>query len=199
MSLSDVKLFAVLENDNNTQEKTDDQIRVEKEREYVAYITQHKNNVLKAFDEMIGDTYLNDVYNSDIVNALNELKYIIEDHDNSKFSDEEFDAYRINFYPVNDQEKEDNEDAFELAWKHHYENNDHHPEHWFTNGIAHDMSLRAILEMICDWQSFYYIGKGGAKEYWNKIKGSNDNVSKFITPNTAEQIERILKLFNYHD
>lgn len=197
--MSDIKLFAVLENDNAQEEKSENQLRVEKEREYIDYIRKHKANVIKAFDEMTSDSYLNDVYNSDIVNALNELKYIIEEHDDSKFSDEEFDAYRANFYPVNDQEKEDNEDAFKLAWEHHYKVNDHHPEHWIIDGIAHDMSLRAILEMICDWQSFYYIGKGGAQEYWNKIKGSNDKESKGITSNTAEQIERILKLFNYND
>ena len=195
--MSDIKLFAVL--DNEKQKLSENEIKLTKEKEYLDYIKLHKENVIKAFDEMTSDMYLNSTFNSDIVNALNELKFIIEEHDNSKFSDEEFDAYRKEFYPINEEEKEENQDDFELAWKHHYMVNDHHPEHWAINGVAQDMSLRAILEMICDWQSFYYIGKGGAQEYWNKIKGSTDNEAKFITPNTAEQIDRILKLFNYND
>ena len=36
-----------------------------------------------------------------------------------------------------------------VALKHHYENNRHHPE-YFKNGI-NDMNLLDILEMICDW------------------------------------------------
>ena len=33
--------------------------------------------------------------------------------------------------------------------EHHYENNDHHPEH-FEDGIG-DMNLLQITEMLCDW------------------------------------------------
>jgi len=34
---------------------------------------------------------------------------------------------------------------------HHYESNDHHPEH-FENGIQ-DMNLIQIIEMLCDWRA----------------------------------------------
>lgn len=34
---------------------------------------------------------------------------------------------------------------------HHYQVNDHHPEHW-PNGI-NDMSLLSIVEMLCDWKA----------------------------------------------
>lgn len=33
--------------------------------------------------------------------------------------------------------------------QHHYEENDHHPEHW-TDGVQ-GMDLVALLEMVCDW------------------------------------------------
>lgn len=36
-----------------------------------------------------------------------------------------------------------------LIIEHHYQQNDHHPEHW-PNGIR-DMSLLSIIEMFCDW------------------------------------------------
>jgi hypothetical protein len=35
--------------------------------------------------------------------------------------------------------------------QHHYEVNDHHPEH-FPNGI-HDMNLVQLIEMLCDWKA----------------------------------------------
>lgn len=35
--------------------------------------------------------------------------------------------------------------------QHHYAENDHHPEHW-PNGVA-DMSLLALIEMLCDWKA----------------------------------------------
>jgi hypothetical protein len=34
---------------------------------------------------------------------------------------------------------------------HHYQVNDHHPEH-FTHGIA-DMDLPQVMEMLCDWKA----------------------------------------------
>jgi hypothetical protein len=37
------------------------------------------------------------------------------------------------------------------ALKHHYERNDHHPEH-YVNGIE-GMSLMALIEMMCDWRA----------------------------------------------
>lgn len=37
------------------------------------------------------------------------------------------------------------------ALEHHYQVNDHHPEH-FENGIA-DMDLIQVMEMLCDWKA----------------------------------------------
>jgi Family of unknown function (DUF5662) len=37
------------------------------------------------------------------------------------------------------------------ALDHHYEANDHHPEH-FENGMA-GMSLMGMIEMLCDWKA----------------------------------------------
>jgi hypothetical protein len=39
----------------------------------------------------------------------------------------------------------------QVALKHHYANNQHHPEH-FENGID-GMSLIDIIELFCDWKS----------------------------------------------
>lgn len=37
------------------------------------------------------------------------------------------------------------------ALQHHFERNDHHPEH-YENGCA-GMSLMALIEMLCDWRA----------------------------------------------
>lgn len=37
------------------------------------------------------------------------------------------------------------------ALRHHFEVNDHHPEH-FENGVR-GMSLMALIEMLCDWRA----------------------------------------------
>lgn len=37
------------------------------------------------------------------------------------------------------------------ALQHHFEHNDHHPEH-FANGVR-GMSLMALIEMLCDWRA----------------------------------------------
>ena len=37
------------------------------------------------------------------------------------------------------------------ALQHHFEQNDHHPEH-FENGVR-GMSLMALIEMLCDWRA----------------------------------------------
>ena len=37
------------------------------------------------------------------------------------------------------------------ALQHHFEHNDHHPEH-YKNGVT-GMSLMALIEMLCDWRA----------------------------------------------
>ena len=70
---------------------------------------------------------------------------------------------QLNFTPTNTQSlniiinnKETVDKNFELAWKHHYENNPHHPEFWIDKGGV--MTTRFFYEMILDWiaVSMYY-------------------------------------------
>ena len=41
---------------------------------------------------------------------------------------------------------------YEYVFKHHYENNPHHPEHY--DGWICEMDLLDIMEMLCDWTSY---------------------------------------------
>ena len=83
-----------------------------------------------------------------------ELLYRISKHDISKLESPEvtyFDAHTPNLANLtfgSDEYKQSLKEL-ELALKHHYALNRHHPEH-FENGIM-GMNLIDIVEMFCDW------------------------------------------------
>ena len=84
-----------------------------KEKEYKRYIKIHKQNVLKAFYEILNCEELTElIFNSDILPLLYDR---VLNHDNSKFSRKEFNAYRKQYYPIDIQEKKLNKLAFEKA------------------------------------------------------------------------------------
>lgn len=88
-----------------------------------------------------------------IANALAERAAI---HDNSKFTEEEFKTYEAAFSEFKTcaygtEEYREVVEKIKPAIKHHYQANDHHPEH-FQNGI-NDMDLVQIVEMVCDWMA----------------------------------------------
>ncbi len=75
-------------------------------------------------------------------------------HDNSKFGPEEFEAYDEAFpelqkYAYGSPELKAVYQKIKPALKHHFEANDHHPEH-FEQGV-NEMSLVQVIEMVCDW------------------------------------------------
>lgn len=44
--------------------------------------------------------------------------------------------------------------AFAAAWRHHYEHNDHHPEHFVQpDGTPARMPDEAVVEMVVDWMA----------------------------------------------
>ena len=168
---------------------------VEKEEEYMEYIKDHINNVHKAFENMykIKDKF-EDIDRDDISDAIESVKEkgIINIHDESKYSDEEFDAYRRYFYSIDDKEKEESEEDFKLAWKHHYENNPHHPEYWIKDGEPVDMKIEYIVEMACDWIAMSYDKGGTALKY---LEDNREEKQKVMTENTMSILETILNIF----
>lgn len=107
--------------------------------EYVADLVQHKKWVAE---------------NLQIV--ANELFRRAAIHDNSKFSPEEFEAYEAAFpdlqkYAYGTEEFKAALSTIQPAIEHHYQANDHHPEH-FPGGII-DMNLIQLIEMVCDWMA----------------------------------------------
>lgn len=186
--------------------------RLNKEHEYFDYIVEHIRNVKSAFQKLfvplIGvNVDIHSISNEELQEAILLAKEKIETHDGSKFSDAEFDGYRAKYHPTANEEKGDDEyqemvnARYQECWKHHYENNDHHPEYWydFETNTPHDMSLDAIVHMICDWEAMS-MKFGGSTLGWYE----NDNVEgkrkkeRYLTARSKQILEELMYniLFN---
>ena len=146
------------------------------------YIEEHKERVQQFADWLKENCP--EVFDSVDLDAFDE---IIKEHDESKWSEEEFEPYAQHFFGDKKNDFEFNE-----AWKHHWMNNEHHPEFW----LGEDMPYIYILEMLCDWGSFS-IEKKDFKElsnfYYNKAR---DDEEKNLSDNTKIIIEEILEKIN---
>lgn len=138
------------------------------ENEYVEYIKGHKQNVMEALDLLYG------LEIPFVVENYGELKDICSKHDDSKYSDEEFDPYREHFYPLNDEEKMRSE-AFENAVRHHIKNNKHHWDYWVDDNNEleipdeHEYKLYCV-ERCCDWLSMANQHGEGPMNWYNANK-----------------------------
>lgn len=146
-----------------------------------SYTLNHTRNVLVAFLTLYTPEKILQLEEKGLINdfIIGQLKGDLINHDQSKFSEEEWEGYRKNFFPTDEEQfrmkTEDGYEAlvkeeFEIAWQHHYMNNSHHPEYWRyrlpatseNNTIsfsavrleqATDMDLVSIHHMICDWEA----------------------------------------------
>ena len=161
----------------------------EKEVQYIEYLKNHAINIRRAFD-----TY--GVFIARLLYCnIGELEVRINNHDQSKYSNAEFNAYRKRFFPVNDEESlTDDSEEFNAAWEHHYLANSHHPEHYFKLGSPHEMPNIDIAEMILDWIAMSYEFGDTAYSYY-------DSSSKpgILHPNTKFKVEYILHELRYFD
>ncbi len=146
------------------------------------YILEHKERV-EQFADWLKEN-LPELFNEIDIGLFDEM---IRDHDDSKFSEEEFEPYAQKWFNNSGKTLE-----YEEAWKHHWMNNEHHPEFW----LGEDMPYIYILEMICDWGSFS-IKSGNFRElsdfYYDKAK---DDEEKMLSDGTKEIIEEILEKIN---
>ena len=133
------------------------------QKEYLEYINSHKERV-EEFSTWL-QKECPDLFENVDIDVFNDL---IKEHDESKYSEEEFEPYAQKWFGDKKKTRE-----YELAWEHHYMNNEHHPEYW----DGEDMPLIYILEMLCDWGSFS-ITKGNLRElsdyYFNEAKDDDE-------------------------
>lgn len=150
-----------------------------KKHEYEQYIMAHKKAVQKVWEDLKDTiTYHHDRYHGfdfspflvptsgdkvqlkgknkpwhaqPLVQSINDN---IALHDNSKFSEPEFEGYRKHFFPC-ENEIEDKK-AWKSAVHYHYIKNPHHYQHWNLGGIKFEIKFEYLIEMMCDWASSYY-------------------------------------------
>jgi hypothetical protein len=112
-------------------------------------------------------------------------------HDLSKFSAPEWFAYADHFYGRRLGTKRDatgyykptdtGDPAFDLAWLHHANHNDHHWQYWTQptddGGVkVYPMPVPAVVEMVCDWV--------GA----SRAQGSKSTVLEWYANNSAKML-----------
>lgn len=150
-----------------------DSIIIIKNSQYKEYIDEHRANVQKAWNIMKSNKKCVDYIIAEANNDYSIMRRIsdnIDKHDLSKYDVKEFDPYRKNFFPINDEEKKNNIQAFEIAWEHHYTKNLHHWDWWAKTGNECLMKTEFLVEMICDWQAMSFKFGGTALEWYNKNK-----------------------------
>ena len=141
---------------------------------YKKYIDDHISNVQKCF------AFYGEALCSRLKIDRYRLADIIRDHDQSKYSEEEFEGYRIWFYSTDEEEKDKiNEGGylkkkFDVAWLHHLRNNSHHPEFWINRNadnsyVCNTMDRYSIAEMLLDWAGMGIVKDDTAYEYYNNI------------------------------
>ena len=152
------------------------------QEEYKNYIEEHKERV-KQYADWLKEN-LPELFDNIDLELFNDM---ITEHDDSKFSEPEFEAYAQHFYGDKNNDLE-----FDEAWKHHWTHNEHHPEFW----LGEDMPYIYILEMLCDWGSFS-IASGDMKELSNYYYDqARDDEEKNLSDNTKNIIEEILEKIN---
>ena len=194
----------VIREQNEIGHDTNSLDRIQKEKDYISYLTTHIANVKKAYETLFVPLMTQNIICDDALFSAEDFKYAIlaikdavEHHDESKWSDAEFEPYRMHWNPTDEEKLRDQyyqdevEEAYNNAWLHHYQNNDHHPKHWydFENNVARDMSLGAIIHMLCDWESFYVNSGRSTVKWW--IEDAEEE-RKFISPKTVSILEYIL-------
>lgn len=154
--------------------------------EYDKYISQHKENVAKAF------YWLKDNLPELITEGCEHQ--ICFGHDFSKNDTDEYSAYDAYFYGGNRSYNVVQD--FNKAWLSHIHKNPHHWQHWI---LIHDepnedmtileMPYNYILEMICDWWAFSW-NKGNLNEIFSWYKSHGPHMK--LNDKTRKTVEYVL-------
>ena len=158
---------------------------------YDEYLVDHKANVAKGLDWI--ETNIPDILKGlNIIDLRNQIRL---DHDRSKSTVAEYDAYDQYFYGRN--KSYEVVLNFNKAWLHHIHRNPHHWQHWVLinddpneGEIILDMPDCYIIEMICDWWAFSW-----KKENLHEIFGWYDAHKDYmkLSKNTRKKVEDILE------
>ena len=159
---------------------------------YDEYLAEHIGNVNKGLHWMLDNLGLSQEENTAIETAM-----VSFNHDESKYSTEEYDAYDRYFYGGNRSYKVVQD--FNYAWLHHIHQNPHHWQYWVLMeddpeaGLPYKtlmIPLPYIFEMIADWWSFSW-KSGNLFEIFNWYAEHRDK--QYINLNSRMILERVLE------
>lgn len=155
--------------------------------EYDNYLSEHRTNVGRGIDWFKRN--LPDAFDCDSFYSP-----IGWDHDFSKNSVEEYDAYDQYFYGK--RRTRTVEEDFNKAWLHHIHHNPHHWQHWVLvndspeeGTVALRIPHRYVIEMICDWWAFSW-SKGNLYEIFDWY--DKHKTYMVLHKDTRELVEEIL-------
>ena len=170
--------------------------------EYFEYVQTHILCVQEAFKRFFNEIYecvsKRDNERYDYNSFSSRLYRMLEVHDRSKFTEAEFEPYRRYFYP-SDEDKISAKQVdidFDNAWKHHYLNNQHHPEYWVSKikGIPfiNRMSNFAFAEMLCDWIGLSIHFQSKVSDWWFNGDGRKDKL-KYLQMDDIKIIDEFIR------
>lgn len=158
--------------------------------QYDNYLKQHIGNVGKGLDWI--ETNLPELLKTE--NIIDLRNQICLDHDLSKSTIAEYDAYDEYFYGRNKSYEVVNN--FQHAWLHHIHRNPHHWQYWVLINddpgegmVVLDMPYDYIIEMICDWWAFSW-NKGNLYEIFSWYDAHKDYMK--LSDKTRKTVEDIL-------
>ena len=162
--------------------------------QYDEYLDSHIGNVQRAWSEILRP-YLAEQGTDE--KELQEIDLRIEAHDASKLDKEEYGPYAEWFYGDHPDEGEE-KDAFDKAWVHHQNHNEHHWQYWVLiqdtsepKYLSLDMPKEAIYEMLCDWHSFS--AKDPESTAYNWYSKNKENM--LLSDNTIATIDSLIGIF----
>lgn len=162
--------------------------------EYDLYLKEHRANTRRAFDWLCENVLTTN--SSSMKDYIIKSIYNIKKHDESKYFDEEYDAYDNWFYKYADMHTKHLEYEFNKAWLHHIHNNPHHWQHWVLinddaelGSIALMMPYEYVIEMVCDWWSFSW-KSGNLYEIFDWYENNKDHI--ILHEKTRNEVESIL-------
>ncbi len=171
---------------------------------YSSYVNNHITGVRKAFD-MFGGELCRLIFNerndigkvSDYKELYDKIDIILSDHDKSKYSAEEFDAYAAKFYTSKEDDLDHIQNNFDKAWDHHKKYNKHHPEYWCITNTSGKitivpMSPIYLIEMILDWISVSMTNKSNVLDWWNNSDSGRKEKSKLLWKSDFKLIDKWL-------
>ena len=167
--------------------------------EYDNYIHEHIENL------KLGLKWMQDNLTTLDGEKLAEAILNAEQHDASKWTKEEYDAYDAYFYGKN--RSFEVVDDFNRAWLHHIHENPHHWQHWVLReddpnfgsfGKVLEMPLEYVYEMIADWWTFSW-RNNNLLEMFNWYQAHRDHMilnakTRLVVESVLHDIFTVLKM-----